>query len=251
MTARYTAAGAAALLLLVFVPQAPSVAAQTTCADLSGDAQAVMCTVPSGSEYLDCIHHRDAVVAAMRRNVDAQTPPEVIATIDAAAAYDCVPDGPGAGSSQPPVPEPGVPPPTTAAVDTSSNPTDDITACLPTSNIETLLGKPTKFHAGDDPQHANFTGPTGATLQIERDPTDGASVYQAHLDEGLAHPGWQLAGVDGLGDKAFAADRGGDSRSLVILEGDTAWLLHLDGVPAGSGFPQLATVAKSALGACP
>ncbi len=76
-------------------------------------------------------------------------------------------------------------------------------------------------------------------------------MYQQHLDEGLSHTDWQIAGVNGLGDKAFAADRGGDSRSLVILEGDTAWLLHMDGVPAGAGFPQLGTIAQTILNTCP
>ncbi len=128
---------------------------------------------------------------------------------------------------------------------------DDITACLPMNDVQALLGRPTQFHAGDDPQHANFTGPTGATLQIERASSDGATIYQAHLDEGLSHTDWQLAGVDGVGDKAFAANRGGDSRSLVILEGDTAWLLHMDGVPAGSGFPQLGAIARNILSTCP
>jgi hypothetical protein len=128
---------------------------------------------------------------------------------------------------------------------------DDITACLPMNNLQALLGRPTQFHAGDDPQHANFMGPTGATLQIERAPSDGATIYQQHLDEGLSHTDWQIAGVDGLGDKAFAANRGGDSRSLVIQEGDTAWLLHMDGVPAGTGFPQLGAIARNMLSTCP
>jgi hypothetical protein len=133
----------------------------------------------------------------------------------------------------------------------STRSADDITACLPMSSIHTLLGQPAKFHAGDDAQHANFIGPTGATLQIERALSDGATVYHAHLDAGEAQPGWQLADIQGLGDKAFAANRGGDSRSLVVLEGDTAWLLHMDGVPAARGFPQVGRIAKAMLDACP
>jgi hypothetical protein len=54
-----------------------------------------------------------------------------------------------------------------------------------------------------------------------------------------------------LGDKAFAANRGGDSRSLVIVDGDTAWLLHMDSVPAEAGFPQLGAIARSMLDTCP
>lgn len=128
---------------------------------------------------------------------------------------------------------------------------DDITACLPMSSIDTLLGQPARFHAGDDPRHANFTGPNGATLQIERAPSGGAAVYQEHLDAGMVQPGWQVAEINGLGDKAFAANRGDDSRSLVVLQGDTAWLLHMDGVPAARGFPLLGRMAKAMLDACP
>jgi hypothetical protein len=242
---------AAALLCALFAPGVQSAAAQAqtpaVCADLSADAVAYLCSETSDGDYVNCIRRRDLLVADMRKGITPETPQLVIDEMDAVAASDC--GGPDAAAPASPSQPAALPTPAADAIDPTSP--DDVTACLPTDNIGALLGQPTRFHAGDGPQNANFTGPGGATLQIERAPSDGPSVYQQHLDEGLSHTDWQIAGVNGLGDKAFAANRGGDSRSLVILDGDTAWLLHMDGVPAGAGFAQLGTIAQSILNTCP
>jgi hypothetical protein len=242
---------AAVLFLALFAPGAQSAGAQpqtpAVCADLSADAAAYLCGETSGGDYVNCIRRRDLLIADMRKSITAETPQLVINEMNALAASDC--GGPDAAAPASPSQPTALPTPAADATNPTSP--DDITACLPTDNIGALLGRPTRFHAGDGPQNANFTGPGGATLQIERAPSDGPSVYQQHLDQGLSHTDWQIAGVNGLGDKAFAADRGGDSRSLVILDGDTAWLLHMDGVPAGSGFPQLGTIAQTILNTCP
>jgi hypothetical protein len=255
-TTRFGAAHLAALLLLMFSVYTPSVAAQSACTDLSADAQAVMCTVPSGSEYLDCIHHRDAVVAVMRKNIDSQTPPEVIATIDAAAAYDCVSDTSAAGSSQPPVPDPVVVAPTTASMDPPAasppDPTDgfDITACLSTDAINTLLGRPTTYHERGGPSGADFNGPGGATLSMDHYGSQATTGFTDML-EGFKRPGSQIVPIDGLGDQAFAVNRGSGGRSLVVLQGDQLWLVSMDGVPPERGFPQMADLTRGMLEACP
>jgi hypothetical protein len=173
---------AAALLVALFAPGAQSAAAQAqtpaVCADLSADAAAYLCGETSDGDYVNCIRRRDLLVADMRKSITPETPQLVIDEMDALAASDC--GGPDAAAPASPE-QPATPP-------------GDITACLPTDNIGALLGQPSRFHAGDGPQNANFTGPGGATLQIERAPSDGPSVYQQHLDEGLSHTDWQIAG---------------------------------------------------------
>ena len=255
-TTRFGAAHLAALLLLLSSVYTPSVAAQTTtCADLSGDARAVMCTVPSGSEYVDCIHHRDAVVAAMRRNINAQTPPQVLATIDAAAAYDCISDTSAAASLQPPMPDPVAVAPTTATDPPATSPPGpadgfDITGCMSTDAINTLLGWPTTYSERGGPGGADFKGPGGATLSMDHYASQTTTGF-TDLLEGFKRSGSQIVPIDGLGDQAFAVNRGGDGRSLVVLQGDQLWLVSMDGVPPERGFPQMAELTRGMLQACP
>lgn len=60
----------------------------------------------------------------------------------------------------------------------------------------------------------------------------------------MARPGWQVAEIDAIADKALAPKRVGDSRSLVVLEGDAAWLLDTHAVAVGPGLPQLGRIVK-------